>query len=334
MQFLTISDSTTLAELSDRVGDRNVERMLAINGLTRTPRIGRQFRNNVNNIIQTNQSANWQRKSTVLNQFSSDSDIFETAALLDDNSWKVLSALETFPGMLKVPETVVLPSAVDILGNGQGVGSVIYNQVMQSLSTPPHTVDPSIFNEYSIRKGSQIVDYVDRNTDAMQWFNLPWGDITLYSSAANDSIDFPVYPEEYEDGVKANYTTMPDLLYQYEPWYLYQSSGPRTNSFTFHAHRDMWTGDHRDGKANELIRFCEAACYPEYNGSAVNSDTVTLYIKGSPLISGIMTDVSVKWMGPIGLDGWYLEFELTINITEISTTELNNTSVRQKPLIR
>lgn len=334
MQFLTISDSTTLAELSDRVGDRNVERMLAINGLTRTPRIGRQFRNNVNNIIQTNQSANWQRKSTVLNQFSSDSDIFETAALLDDNSWKVLSALETFPGMLKVPETVVLPSAVDILGNGQGVGSVIYNQVMQSLSTPPHTVDPSIFNEYSIRKGSQIVDYVDRNTDAMQWFNLPWGDITLYSSVANDSIDFPVYPEEYEDGVKANYTTMPDLLYQYEPWYLYQSSGPRTNSFTFHAHRDMWTGDHRDGKANELIRFCEAACYPEYNGSAVNSDTVTLYIKGSPLISGIMTDVSVKWMGPIGLDGWYLEFELTINITEISTTALNNTSVRQKPLIR
>ena len=130
MQFLTISDSTTLAELSDRVGDRNVERMLAINGLTRTPRIGKQFRNNVNNIIQTNQSANWQRKSTVLNQFSSDSDIFETAALLDDNSWKVLSALETFPGMLKVPETVVLPSAVDILGNGQGVGSVIYNQVM------------------------------------------------------------------------------------------------------------------------------------------------------------------------------------------------------------
>lgn len=334
MQFLTISDSTTLAELSDRVGDRNVERMLAINGLTRTPRIGKQFRNNVNNIIQTNQSANWQRKSTVLNQFSSDSDIFETAALLDDNSWKVLSALETFPGMLKVPETVVLPSAVDILGNGQGVGSVIYNQVMQSLSTPPHTVDPSIFNEYSIRKGSQIVDYVDRNTDAMQWFNLPWGDITLYSSVANDSIDFPVYPEEYEDGVKANYTTMPDLLYQYEPWYLYQSSGPRTNSFTFHAHRDMWTGDHRDGKANELIRFCEAACYPEYNGSAVNSDTVTLYIKGSPLISGIMTDVSVKWMGPIGLDGWYLEFELTINITEISTTALNNTSVRQKPLIR
>ena len=126
---------------------------------------------------------------------------------------------------------------------------------------------------------------------------------------------------------------MPDLLYQYEPWQLYNSSGPRTNTYLFHFHRDMWTGDHRDGKANELIRYCEANCYPEFNGSAVNVPTVTLYIAGSPLIHGVMTQVDTTWDGPIGLDGYYLNCELSITITEVSETALNYNVIKGKSLI-
>ena len=95
----------------------------------------------------------------------------------------------------------------------------------------------------------------------------------------------------------------------------------------------MWTGDHRDGKANELIRICEANCYPEFNGSMVNTSTVTLYVKGNALISGVLVDVHKTWDGPIGLDGWYLMCNLSLEIIEVSPTALNYNVVKNKPLI-
>lgn len=334
MQFLAIEDTTTLSDLSDRVGDRNVEHVLAANDLNRTPRIGKEYSKKIEQVYRDNPDpVSWQRKSTILNQFAGSADAFEAAALLDDTSWRVLSSYGTFPGMVKLPETVQLPDATDILGNVQGVGKTVYNRAMRSLATPPHTIDPSIFNEYSSIQDAKIADYVETSADAMQWFKIPWGEVTLFSTISNDSIDFPVYPEEYENTTAANYTTMPDLLYTYEPWFLYNSSGPRTVSLTFKFHRDMWTGDHRDGKANELIRFCEASCYPEYNGSSVNTDIVTLYIAGKPLISGIMTSVSPSWSGPLGLDNFYLACELSLTITEIAKQPLNYSTVKGKDLI-
>ena len=95
----------------------------------------------------------------------------------------------------------------------------------------------------------------------------------------------------------------------------------------------MWTGDHRDGKANELIRACEANCYPEYHGSAVNVPTVTMYIAGKSVISGIMESCSPQWSGPIGLDDWWLYCTLTLTITEVSKTPLNFSEVKNKSLI-
>ena len=60
---------------------------------------------------------------------------------------------------------------------------------------------------------------------------------------------------------------------------------------------------------------------------------VTLYVSGSPLIHGVMEDVSVKWDGPILSDGWYAHCELTLNIIEISQQALTYDSVRNLPLI-
>jgi hypothetical protein len=144
---------------------------------------------------------------------------------------------------------------------------------------------------------------------------------------------FPVYPENIDDGVSANYEEMNEMLYQYEPWKVYKSSGPRENTYTFVFHRDMWTGDHRDGSANNLIRGCEANCYPNFDGSLVNVPIVTLYIHGVNHITGVMTNCKVKWDGPIGLDGFYLKCELSFTITEISPQALNYNTVRNKGLI-
>lgn len=337
MQFLKISEKTTLSDLVKKVGSRNVETILAKNNLKRTPNIGAALKE-LNDNIKSTVSSNvpWQKKSSVLNTFTQDSDIFEEACVLGEQDWKVLSNLGTFPGMLKIPETIKLPDDDDIIGNGVGVKTAIYKHVMNSLKTPPNTIDMSVFSTYSSTRDLSIVDAVSRSTNGStfdQWFKLPWGDIRLYSSLDDSSIDFPVYPEEMSDSRAANYTEMPDMLYQYEPWPVYQSSGPRNNSYTFKMHRDMWTGDHRDGKCNELVRFCEACCYPEYNGSAVNVTTVTLYIKGQPLISGILRKVDTRWGGPIGLDGFYLECELSIEIQEVSDTPLSYATVKQKGLI-
>lgn len=331
MQFLKISSSATLQSLSATVGSRNVNTVLAANGLQRTPNIGKALTDLCDSARQC-ESVTWQRKSAILNTFTQDSDIFEHAALLGESDWKVLSSTNTFPGMLKIPDTLTLPDSVDILGNGEGVESTIYSKAMASLSES-NTVDPAIFNQYSTIKASRIIEGASSSSNSFPGFNLPWGEITLSSSITGDSIEFPVYPEGIDDQRVANYTTMPDLLYQYEPWQLYTSSGPRTNSYKFSFHRDMWTGDHRDGKANELVRFCEASCYPEFNGSAVNVPTVSLYLSGKLLIHGVMTSVSTSWSGPIGLDGFYLRCELTLTITEVSDVALSHNVVRNKSLV-
>ena len=95
----------------------------------------------------------------------------------------------------------------------------------------------------------------------------------------------------------------------------------------------MWTGDHRDGNANKLIRSCQANCFPQYDGSLVNVPVVTMYIHGNNFITGIMTNCKVKWDKPIGLDGFYLMCELSLTITEISPEPLNYDTVKNKGLI-
>lgn len=334
MQFLKIKQSTKLVDLSSIIGDKNVEHLLAVNDLQRTPNIGKQFYDKCRKIIEESEDINWQRKSTILNTFTSSSDVFETASLLDDTGWKILSKLGTLPDTLKIPESISLPDSTDLLGNNIPVGKILYNKAIHCLENMPHIIDPGIFNEYSTIKSTKIVEYSSSTSNnPFQAFNIPWGDISLYSSISDTSIDLPCYPEEIEDSRKANYTTMPNLLYTYEPWYVYESSGPRSNSYRITFHRDMWSGDHTDGKANELVRFFEANCYPDYKGAAVNIPTVTLYIKGKPLVSGIMESVSTNWSGPILSDGFYAVCELSFVITEISKRALNYNSVKHMPLI-
>lgn len=333
MQLFKITQSTTLAQLSDAVGERNVQSILAANNLKRTPNIGKQFKSMCEDVIRQSSQVDTKRKTSLLNSLTSDSDIFESTALQGEDGWKLTSALGTLPNMLKIPDSITLPDSVNVLGNREPIGNRIYKQVMQCLEETG-TVDPAIFNEYRGVKNSQIATVSNTlSKDPFQWFQIPWGKVSLYSSIEGETKDFPVYPEELGDEYKANYTQMPDMLYQYEPWQIYQSSGPRSNTYTFKFHRDMWTGDHTDGKANELIRFCEANCYPEYQGSAVNTPIVTLYISGVPHISGVLTSVSPKWSGPLGSDGWYLVCELELSITEVSQTALDYATVKKKGLI-
>lgn len=337
MQFLSISSDETLSSLADKVGKKNVPEVLVANQLNRTRNIGEQFVNMCNDIAATAKDVTAKQKISILNTFTSDGDVFEAAALLGESSWKVLNKLGTMPGFVRIPETIdPLPNSADILGGRAiPVAKTIYTRVMKCLNEF-ETVSSEIFNEWSTSSSVTLSRSDVRTSSPLETFagfKLPWGKIQLYSSLADDVIDFPVYPEELRESRNATYVTMPDLIYQYEPWQTYQSSGPRTQEYTFHFHRDMWSGNHLDGKANQLIRFCEANCYARYSGSAVYSATVRMYINGVTHIAGVLNSVDVHWSGPIGRDGWYLDCELTLNITEVSDEALSFDTVRTMGLI-
>lgn len=339
MQFLKIYKDTTLSQLSQQVGARNVTSLLVQNQLERVVNIGDAYYQKCQAISQQSSNVPWQRKQILLNKFVDDSEVFETAALLGDSGWKVLSNLNAFPTALSVPETIVLPSSDNILGGGSPVGKIIYGQVMGQLSSAAtgHQIDPGIFNTFSSTlPAASINSSVSSGSasDVFSAFNIPWGQIVLVNSLTQESIEIPAYPEELEDKRVANYTTMPDILYQYEPWQVYQSSGPKSAPITFDLHRQMWSGNESDGRANELIRFCQSMLYPQYAGSAVNTSIATLYVCGYSLISGILTDVTVNWDGPLSsIDGYYLHFKLTLTFTEVASQALNQNVVRQLPLI-
>ena len=340
MQYLTMTKDMTLSQLSNVVGERNVDSVLNANGLTRAVNIGKVFAENMSK-LSASSNADYQKKVGILNQFVGDSDLFEKAALGTEDDWKALAQYNCFTDAIKIPEEVTLPRSVGVLGNGEAIANTVYQDCVNSLldpeGNPPHTIDPMIFAEYNasfsgtnfgISLGASIV-----KTSPYQWFALPWGEVCLYSSLGDEMLYFPVYPNGFDDGAAANYDDMGEMLYQYEPWKVYKSSGPREVSFTFEFHRDMWTGDHRDGSANDLIRGCQANCYPDYNGSLVNTSLVTLYIHGQNYITGVMTDCKVTWDKPIGLDGFYLKCELSFTIVEVSEQPLNYTTVRNKGLI-
>lgn len=334
MQFLKITKDLTLSALSNIVGERNVDAVLNANSIfNRTVNIGRAF---INRAV-ADVPVDYKKKLTIINQFVGDSDIFEKAALGTEKDWQALAQYNCFSDAMRIPEEVQLPSSEGVLGNGQPVSDSVYRKCMEDLKSRLHIINPTNFAEYNATyTGNGFGITADGRVwgnEIFQWCKFPWGEVCLYSTLNDEMLYFPVYPEGFDDGVSANYEDMPEMLYQYEPWKVYKSSGPREITFNFEFHRDMWTGDHRDGNANALIRGCEANCYPNYDGALVNAPIVTMYIHGQNFITGVMTSCKVNWDKPIGLDGFYLYCKLSITIVEISPEPLNYNTVLNKGLI-
>ena len=157
-QYLKIKETTRLSDISDIIGYNNTQYLLAANNMTWQPNVGRQFYQLQSQTISDSDDVSWQRKSTILNTLTDSTDVFETASLMSESGWKVLSGLNTLPNTLKIPDTISVPSSTDIIGDGLPIGRRTYEEAMNGLTTPPHTIDPAIFNDYSTIKSSQIID--------------------------------------------------------------------------------------------------------------------------------------------------------------------------------
>lgn len=334
MQFLKIDSTMRLTDLADIVGQKNIESTLSRNNMRRTPNIMNSY-NEMRSKFVNQDIVSFERKMSLLNQTVQDSELFETVALQDEDSWKLFSAVGTLDGYIRIPDTVLLPDSSNVIGgSSQPISKVVYTNAMNCLKRSMN-VQPEVFNQYSSITSATLGNGSSQSGSIYFNFKIPFGSVSLYSSLAGEMVEFPVYPMELSDGRKANYDTMPDMLFQYEPWQIYKGSGPRTSTLTFDMHRDMWTGDHRDGMCNKLIRFCEANCYPRFNGAAVNTALCTMYIAGKPFITGIITDATPKWdaNSPIGLDGFYLHVQLSLTFVEVSSEPLDFDTVHRKGLI-
>lgn len=336
MQFLRMNTDMRLNDLAGIVGQNNLDTTLAVNSMQRMPSVYQAYQQMAASYIQPDTpTVSFERKQSLLNNVTADAEIFEYVALQDEYSWKLFDSAGTLDGYIRIPDTFKIPNSTRVIGGTSGpIDKRKYVESMDCLKMNIN-VKPEIFNQYAPVAASKVIGSGVGVGTLYQNFKIPFGDVSLYSSIPDEMIDFPVYPNDISDGVKANYDTMPEMLYQYEPWQIYKSSGPRNCTLSFDMHRDMWTGDHRDGMCNKLIRFCQANCYPEYNGAAVNTSISTLYIKGQPYISGIITDVSPKWdtNSPLGLDGWYLHVTLSITFIEVAQEPLNYARIRRKGLI-
>lgn len=335
MQFLKIDRTMRLTDLANIIGQKNIESTLSLNNMKRTPNLMDAYNEMRNSFIGSQDIVSFERKMSLLNQTVQDSELFETVALQDEDSWKLFSTVGTLDGYIRIPDTVPLPNSSNVIGDAsEPVSKTIYTNAMNCLKRSMN-VQPEVFNQYTSVTSATLGQGTSQSGSIYFNFKIPFGSVSLYSSLAGEMVEFPVYPTELSDVAKANYDTMPDMLFQYEPWQVYKSSGPRVCTLTFDMHRDMWTGDHRDGMCNKLIRFCEANCYPRFNGAAVHTALCTMYIAGEPFVTGVITDVSPKWdtNSPIGLDGFYLHVQLSITFTEVSSTPLNFDTVLRKGLI-
>lgn len=113
MQYLTMTKDMTLTELSRIVGERNVDAVLNANSLTRSVNIGKAFSANVTQALESS-APDKQKKINILNQFVSDSDIHEKAALGTEDDWKTLSQLNCFTDAIRLPDDLKVPSSVGL----------------------------------------------------------------------------------------------------------------------------------------------------------------------------------------------------------------------------
>ena len=138
-----------------------------------------------------------------------------------------------------------------------------------------------------------------------------------YITVNGKTMNFPCYPESVDDSQQASYNST-NILGRSEPFQVYTGSGPRTVSVAFTMHCEMvhsansYQTDYE--YVNSLVRLIESSCYPNY-GSSVAAVKCTLQVAMNIRITGIITNVSTKWYGPI-IDNKYQMVDINFSVTE------------------
>lgn len=172
------------------------------------------------------------------------------------------------------------------------------------------------------------VGAIHRDTAIQQAVTVTIGNTIIY---------MPCWPEPFQDQVAAEYST-PAALGSSAPYVVYTKTGARSIQFTFKLHREMLdlpipkltetiaknpekhiNGLFWDHEIDKIIRLIESAVYPNYDGSVAAVRT-QVKIGNTLYISGVMTDQSTNWYGPIGSDLKYKQCDLSFTVLAAEDT--------------
>ena len=79
MQYILVNKNDTLTSVSNIVGASNVDTLLAENGLTRSPKIGKQWMEKCETLLASNPAeVSSTRKMTLLNGLTNSEEVFAT----------------------------------------------------------------------------------------------------------------------------------------------------------------------------------------------------------------------------------------------------------------
>ena len=134
MQFLRINQDDTLIDIIKRVGAKNIDSVLNLNGLGdyRVQNIGEVYYDTVIDHDTLQENVSNERKLAILNSLIGSTDVFETAALSDESGWHTLDKTGTLSGYLRIPDDVYIPDAEDVLGDNNQVSKETYVAVIHS----------------------------------------------------------------------------------------------------------------------------------------------------------------------------------------------------------
>ena len=113
--FLQLPENLTLKQLASYVGSNNVARVLNVNGLNRTRNLTSVVRKQNDQIVNSTDNVSWKRKAEILNNFSTDSDVFEYACVQSEDGWKILSQAMRFQDAIQIPADVETVRYDDVL---------------------------------------------------------------------------------------------------------------------------------------------------------------------------------------------------------------------------
>lgn len=169
-------------------------------------------------------------------------------------------------------------------------------------------------------------------------------------TVGNNIIYLPIVPSSISDDSTANYSSQP-ILGSSEPFRIYTHTSQRSQTFKdLTIHRDMTLGSSNllNNKMLERIAgIIQSGTYPNYDGTIAPLRT-TVKVLNQDSISGIMTNASVEFSGPImanvnenntanWMSGKYSVLTISFTVEEVNTiskgaseiltrwTQVNNT---------
>lgn len=126
-------------------------------------------------------------------------------------------------------------------------------------------------------------------------------------------IEFELTPEEVSDSVSAQYDeTVPRG--RSNPILGYNSSGPRTVSYTIPLHDDYC----KEGILATVNKL-QALAYPIYHTGSIQAPTALIRLGKMVNTTGVCTEVGVTWKKPYR-DGVYLNADVSLTFTETLST--------------